>query len=396
MIEYEDLKNALAHVQKPCAFLHLEALNANINAIKNNAGDKKIRVASKSIRSLPVLKYIFEQSDVFQGIMCFTADEAMYLYEEGLDDLLIAYPLWDKGQLMALGDLMSKGANITIMIDSVAHIEHLLEIAQADKLIFNVCLDIDMSKDFGPLHFGVYRSPVRNMSDVIGVLEVLKKVKDKIRLVGVMGYEAQIAGVTDRDPNARMRGLLVRQLKARSVKIIRDFRAKVIRAIEEFGFELQFVNGGGTGSLHLTREEAAVTEVTVGSGFFNSHLFDKYADFKYAPAVGFACEIVRIPEADIYTCLGGGYVASGPTAQDKQPEIFLPEGAAFIATEGVGEVQTPIKYKGPIPLNHGDPIVFRHSKAGELCERFSELIVIENKQVKTTFSTYRGDGKCFL
>lgn len=87
---------------------------------------------------------------------------------------------------------------------------------------------------------------------------------------------------------------------------------------------------GGSGRLKSTD----ITEVTVGSGFFNSHLFDKYNDFQYRPTAGYAFEITRKPKKSIYICLGGDYDASGPAGTDKIPEIYLSGGNTLIKNEG--------------------------------------------------------------
>ena len=59
-------------------------------------------------------------------------------------------------------------------------------------------------------------------------------------------------------------------------------------------------------------------------------------------------------------------------------------------------MQTPIRYNGPEKLQLGDPIFLRHAKAGELCERFTHLLVVADGALVDTFTTYRGDGQCFL
>ncbi|HEY7413586.1 MAG TPA: amino acid deaminase/aldolase, partial [Ktedonobacteraceae bacterium] len=217
-----------------------------------------------------------------------------------------------------------------------------------------------------------------------------------IWLDGFMGYEGQIAGVGDRMPGQGLKNLLVRQLKRRSVHELAERRAALASLIASYGLQLRFVNGGGTGSMHTTRTESVVTEITVGSAFYAPALFDYYRDFRYQPAAGYAIEIVRHPKPSIYTCSGGGYIASGATGNEKQPAPYLPRGARLDALEGAGEVQTPIKYKGPIPLQLGDPIFMRHSKAGELCERFTHLLLVSHGDIKDEVTTYRGDGQCFI
>ena len=395
MEKYELYKKALEYVTKPCAFVDVDSLNKNMKAITRGARHKKIRIASKSIRSVQVLKDILAYSTVFQGIMCYTGEEALYLYEQGLDDLLIAYPIWDEATLRTICHQVKLGATITVMIDSVEHISRLEKIAQEEAGSFYVCMDIDLSSQIYGIHFGVYRSPIRTVNEAKALVEKMLQ-SPYITLDGIMGYEAQIAGVTDADPKQVAKGWLIRQMKKKSAKEVVKKRKLVMKMLNKAKVSLRFVNGGGTGSLHRTAKERVVSEVTVGSGFFHSHLFDKYKDFQYEPAAGFAVTITRIPEKHIYTCFGGGYVASGAVGEDKLPEVFLPNGANLIKNEGVGEVQTPIKYNGAIPLTYGDPIFFRHSKAGELCERFNTLYMIQDGKVVATYNTYRGDGKCFL
>lgn len=395
MLSYEAIRKTLQSVQKPCAFLHVESLENNIETILDMSGDKKIRVASKSIRSVGVLKRIMDHSDRFQGVMCFTAEEAIYLYERGFDDLLIAYPVWDEKLLRQVCMLVKEGAIITVMVDSVEHINRLVSIAEEEQGTFLVAIDIDLSSDFPGLYFGVYRSPLRTVDHVLKLVQEIVR-SPYIKLDGIMGYEAQIAGVVDAAPGQMIKNSIVRFLKKRSIKEISKKRSTIMKALQQEEVSLRFVNGGGTGSLTSTRKERYVTEVTAGSGFYNSHLFDKYENLQLSPAVYFATEITRKPQANIYTCAGGGYVASGAAGVDKLPEVYLPQGAKLTKNEAVGEVQTPIIYEGSINLTHGDPIIFRHSKAGEICERFQQLYIIDENKIVGKETTYRGDGKCFL
>jgi len=395
MRKYEYYKEALSTVHKPCAFIDGELFQQNIHTIKDNANKKKIRIASKSIRSVDILKMIFEVSPIFQGVMCYTAEEAIFLHENGLDDLLIAYPIWNEKELRKICRLTKNGATITVMVDCMEHIERLEMIALEESGQFLVCVDVDLSTNIFGLHFGVYRSPLKTIEETVDFIERIVQ-SSYVTLDGIMGYEAQIAGVTDNDPSQKLRSSLIRLLKRKSSKIVIEKRELLVEQLNKRNIPLRFVNGGGTGSLHQTSKEEGVTEVTVGSGFYNSHLFDKYEALQLQPAVGFAIEITRIPQYNMYTCFGGGYVASGAVSKDKLPEIFLPKGARLTKNEGVGEVQTPIVYDGPIDLNIGDPIFLRHSKAGELCERFHELNVIQDGKVTHTFRTYRGEGQCFL
>lgn len=379
----------------PLAFVDLDLLDENIKSILQRAGDKKIRLASKSIRCRYVLDYIFASSDRFKGIMCYTAGEAAWLAQLGYDDLLIGYPTANTHDLKLLVKQVSAGKKIFPMIDDLAQAKLLNDIAKAMNTQVHICLDIDMSTDFPGIHFGVFRSPVHSLDDVIQLADGIEKL-DHIRIHGIMGYEAQVAGMGDEVTGARLKNSVIKILKKRSHQDYKSRRQEIVEYLQSKGYHLELVNAGGTGSLEWSSEEPWVTEVTVGSGFYGPGLFDHYAHFKHLPAAGFVLQIVRLPKNGYFTCLGGGYIASGSTGVLKQPYPYLPTGIELIKNEGFGEVQTPIMYEGNIDLKIGDPVLFRHAKAGELCEHFNYLSVVKNNQLVEQTTTYRGDGKSFL
>ncbi|MED1408720.1 amino acid deaminase/aldolase [Bacillus paramycoides] len=379
----------------PCAFLDEVALERNIQSIIKLSGYKKIRIASKSLRSISIMKKILATNDCFQGIMCFSPREALFLIEQGFNDLLLGYPAYNERALYEISLLTKQGFIITCMVDCEENIVYLEKIAEKSSGCFRVCLDIDMSSRFFRLHFGVRRSPVK---DVQNALKIVEKVKASPYLIldGVMGYEAQIAGVGDDMPKQWLQNQLISYLKRKSVLEINKRRGNIVKEIQNLGVELRFVNGGGTGSIKSTEQDNSVTEITVGSAFYSPKLFDYYKEVKFQPAVGFALQVVRKPDRYIYTCLGGGYIASGVVGKDKEPEVWKPDGAKLLALEGAGEVQTPVYYNGDEQLYIGDTILLRHSKAGELCERFPVLYRIKQGEIVGEYSTYRGDNQCFL
>lgn len=395
MPNYQTWKALFAGRQMPFAFVDLDAFDQNIRALVDRAGDKQIRIATKSVRSRPLLQHILGAHSQIQGLMCFTGPEAVWLSQQGFDDLLLGYPIWQPEQIRAICTEVRQGKTITLMLDAVEQVAHLQALAQAEGVTLPVCLDIDLSVDFPGLHFGVWRSGVTTAEQALTIWRVIER-SPNLRLTGVMGYEAQIAGVGDNAPKNALRNRLIRWLKRRSLAQIVQRRSAIVQALQAGGAQLRFVNGGGTGSMETTRTEADVTEITVGSGFYAPALFDRYRAFRHEPAAGFAIAIVRQPKAGIYTCHGGGYIASGSVGVDKQPAIWLPEEAKLTALEGAGEVQTPVQYSGPEPLKLGDPIFLRHSKAGEICERFNTLLLVRGEQLVAEAPTYRGEGKCFL
>lgn len=379
----------------PFAFVDLDLLNANIREVATRAGGKHVRLASKSLRCVTMLRRIFAADSCFQGIMSYTAREAVFLASQGFDDLLVGYPAWNEHDLAVVARATAEGAHITLMIDSQEHIEQCERAARQHDVRLPLCLEIDMSLDVPGLHFGVWRSSVRSPEQARPIIEYIAS-SQHVYLDGVMGYEAQVAGVGDNFPGKAAKNAVVYRLKKRSIRDGAERRAAIVELVKSFGITPRFVNGGGTGSIDSTRKEDAVTEITVGSAFYSPALFDNYRDFRYRPAAAYAIEIVRHPHPHIYTCLGGGYIASGSIGPEKQPALYLPQGAKLEPNEGAGEVQTPVRYEGPVSLNIGDPIFLRHSKAGELCERFTHLLLVSNGAIVDEVTTYRGDGQCFI
>ncbi|RKP44284.1 amino acid deaminase/aldolase [Cohnella endophytica] len=381
----------------PFAYLDLDLLDYNIGEIAKAAGSKTVRLASKSIRSVEVLRHILQSDERYQGIMCYTAGEAAFLARQGFDDLLLGYPTWDDEGIRELVNLIGEGRRITFMVDCIEHVLRIEAIAQERGVRVPLCLDIDMSASYPGLRFGVWRSPLNGWDNVKPVVDVIVE-SSWAWLDGIMGYEAQIAGVGDQVPGAALKNSIVRYLKNRSIREVASRRGEIVQRIGELGISLRFVNAGGTGSFASSREESAVTELTSGSGFYSPLLFDHYQSFKYQPAAGFAVEIVRAPRNDIVTCLGGGYTASGAADPSKLPKPHLPAGLRLFPLEGAGEVQTPLLCSDEThrALKLGDPVFFRHAKAGELCERFDSLHVISNGTIVGEYSTYRGMGENFL
>ncbi len=394
MPTYTEYRELFGKMPMPFAFVNLDLFQQNVEEVAARAADKQIRVATKSVRSVAMLRHLKASSLPLSGWMCFTAQEALYLAEQGFDELLLGYPIWHPDAIQSVARAIGDGRRITLMLDSVDHVRHIANIAEQVGVRIPVCIDIDMSTEHVGFHFGVRRSPVRAPESALTVAkEILAS--PWLILDAIMGYEAQIAGVIDNFPGQAPKNAIIRALKRQSIPRIAERRAKVVAEIEALGVNLRVVNGGGTGSMVSTCSESCVTEVTVGSGFYSPGLFDHYRQFRFQPAAGFAVEIVRRPGPNLYTCAGGGYIASGAVGVEKLPLPFLPEGLQLLPLEGAGEVQTPLRYAGS-ELNLGYPVFFRHSKAGELCERFTHLYLVSGGQVVDKVTTYRGDGQCFL
>ncbi|WP_375493077.1 alanine racemase [uncultured Jatrophihabitans sp.] len=382
MTDLAALTRATAELDPPLAALDVPALFANAADLVRRAGGRPVRVASKSVRCRAVLDSVLALPG-FAGVMGYSLREAIWLVRCGARDVLLGYPTADRAALAELAADESLAYAITLMVDDVAQLELIRTVAPDAPL--RVCLDIDASLRIGRAHLGVRRSPVR---DEAGAAALARAAADRgFHVVGVMFYEAQIAGLPDTSPAVRL-------VKRRSAAELAQRRQRVVHAVEKTVGALELVNGGGTGSLEVTSADPVVTEVTAGSGLFVPGLFDRYRAFAPRPSLYFALPVVRRPAPGIATLFGGGYAASGPAGKSRLPRIVT-DGLALLGTEGAGEVQTPVRGRGARALQVGDRVWLRHAKAGELAERFDTVHMVDGDVLTQSVPTYRGEGRTF-
>jgi D-serine deaminase-like pyridoxal phosphate-dependent protein len=389
---------ATAHLEPPFAVVDLAALRANAESMRLRAAGTPIRLASKSVRCRELIGRVLRM-DGFRGVLAFTLPEALWLAEQGVSDqILVGYPTADRAALAQLAGSPAAAASVAIMVDCPEHLDMIEKAAAsvAEPQQVRVCIDIDASYVAlgGLLRAGAYRSPIRTPGDAAALASAVVA-RPGLRLVGLMAYEAQIAGVGDRPAGRPLYSLAIRYMQRQSGAELARRRTAIVAAVRDVA-PLEFVNGGGTGSLEKTAAEPAVTEIGAGSGLYQPRLFDSYRGFRGRPAAFFALPVVRKPGRRVVTALGGGYLASGPADQARLPAPYLPAGLRLDRREGAGEVQTPLLGAAADRLQIGDRVWLRHAKAGELCERFSELHLIEANAVVATVPTYRGEGKTFL
>ncbi|MEE1752591.1 amino acid deaminase/aldolase [Streptomyces sp. SP18CS02] len=387
---------ATAHLDAPVAVVDLEAFDANADDLVRRAGGKPIRVASKSVRCRALLERVLAREG-FAGIMSFTLAESIWLARAGFDDVLLAYPSADRSGFAELaGDAKLAGA-VTVMVDDPVQLDLIDRARDGGGEEIRVCLELDTGLRLlgGRVRIGALRSPLREPAHLAELARSVDR-RPGFRLVGLMAYEGHVAGVGDSVAGRPVRSRAVRLMQSAARRELAVRRAAVVRAVRAVAPGLEFVNGGGTGSVQHTAAEAAVTEIAAGSGLYVPRLFDNYTAFAGRPAALFAQPVVRRPGVGVVTVLGGGYPASGAPGADRLPVPYLPEGLRYDRDEGAGEVQTPLLGSAADDLLIGDKVWFRHAKAGELCERFDELRLIEGDRITATVPTYRGEGRTFL
>lgn len=391
---WDGLTHATREHSAPVIALSAEALSHNAHDMLRRAGGLPIRVASKSVRVRSVLDAVLALPG-YRGVLGYSLAEAIWL-SETIDDIVVAYPTADRAAITALAADARAAERVTLMVDSPEQLDLIDSVvAPSKRPNIRLCLDFDASWRSRALgHIGVFRSPIFTATALRAFAEHILA-RPGFTVVGVMSYEAQIAGVGDSPIGKPAAGVVMRAMQRASRAELTERRASALSAIREV-VDLEFVNGGGTGSIERTVSEGGITEVAAGSGLFGSHLFDNYRDFTPAPAVAFALDVVRRPNADTATLLGGGWVASGPAGVDRLPQLVWPAGLRYAPREAAGEVQTPVVGAAARDMRVGDRVWLRHTKSGEPMEHGNAVVPVADGVAGDAEPTYRGEGKCFL
>ena len=395
---YDRYEATFEGIEPPFAFVDLDALAANADSMLDRAAGKPIRLATKSIRCREVIERIQRRDERFGSLLCFSVAEALMLARAGQRDVLLAYPSVDRRAISELARLAAEdpeGAPI-LLVDDAVQLDLIEGALGRGRARIEVAIDVDVGFHAlrGAVQIGPKRSPLRTPQAARDLAAEIAT-RPGLRLVGLMAYEGQVAGVGDATPGQALKNLGIRRMQRASIAEIRERRAAIVDAVEEVA-PLRFVNGGGTGSLATTAAERAVTELAAGSGFYAPALFDSYSHFELEPAAAFVLPIVRRPAPGVVTALGGGYVASGAPGPDRLPVPWLPPGLRLDRNEGAGEVQTPLLGQAALSLRIGDRVYMRHAKAGELCERFDRLLLVAGNEIVAEAPTYRGEGLTYL
>ena len=163
---------------------------------------------------------------------------------------------------------------------------------------------------------------MRTPEDAVSLAQCIERTPG-VELVGCMFYEAQIAGVPDSTPGHRL-------MKWASMREIEGRRRAVVDALQAYS-DLEIINGGGTGSAHISGRDGVLGDIAVGSGLFAPRLFDGYRALRTEPACWFVSPVVRKPDPQTAVTYSGGYIGSGPPSRSRVPVPVHPRGLKSVS-----------------------------------------------------------------
>ena len=356
MTDLDGLTTATAHLDPPLAALDLAALQANAADLVRRAAGKPVRVASKSVRCRHVLDLALATPG-FGGVMGYSLREAIWLVRSGVRDVLIGYPTRGPRRAGRTGrptrarrgdhaDGRRPGA-------AAAHPggrRHGTAAGLPGRR--RVAADRPRAPRRAALA-AAHARPRRRRWPAIARTE-------GFRVVGVMFYEAQIAGLPDSSPAVR----LVKQRSAAELAVRRGAGGRRGRGRRSAR------SNSSTPAARAASRSAPTTRASPRSprapGCTCRRCSTTTARSQPRPSLYFALPVVRRPARGIATLFGGGYVASGPAGSRGCPSRSR-RGLQAAGHRGRRRgADAGARTRRPRGLQIGDRVWFRHAKAGEM------------------------------
>ena len=287
---YEELKELVDGYKFPMVICDIDAFNQNLEKVGNylKKVKKNLRLCTKSIRVPELIKQV-EEKDFVNGLFTYNSAEALFYAEKyRIKDILLGYPTMSSIDAEELCKAASiEGVVITVMVDSVSHLNLLEETASKYNVTLKIIIEADVADKFFRTNVGVYRSPLRKPEDVVNIAREIDK-RHHLQYRGIMGYEAQNASIGDTS-------VFMRWIKKRSRKHVNQWRQEIIDSLKREGYEPEIVNGGGSGCFQETAAESSITEIGIGSLLFKSHIFDAINSLdEFIPSLFFVLQVVFV------------------------------------------------------------------------------------------------------
>ena len=379
--DYAYYCRALADQELPLSYLDLDLLERNIRSTLERSGNKKLRIDARLLQCPELLQRVMRSNARFRGIRCSTVNEALHLSAwSDLDDLLIAYPTVQAAALERVARAIGEGHRLTLTVDSAHHLGPVAHAATGAGVTIPVCVEMDLTVATLGFRGAARHTAIRSIDALLELVERIDR-QSGVELRGVLLQDWH------RKPLSEwMTGhpASAGQSSPRSqIEPLRARRHEMVDALKRAGHEELLVNGGGVAGMAFNASHLAVTEITVGRALLGLDPEDPAE----IPAAGYAAEVIRHPDHELYVCLVGGHTATHLADPQYLPQPYLPRGAELDELHGSADAQLPIRYAGHLAL--GDLVFLHPRSSNELWERFAHLTLVQHGTIIGRAETYR-------
>jgi D-serine deaminase-like pyridoxal phosphate-dependent protein len=262
----------IEELDTPSLTVDLDVFDGNVRLCMERLSRVRVRPHLKTAKSPEVARLLLRAGAV--GICVAKLSEAEVMLNAGIDDVLITTELAGPIKARRFARLIGRwpDARVSVVVDSWEGASALdAELPRAvDALI-----DVNVAQD----RCGVAPADALALADRIQTLE-------RLRLVGLQGYEGNLQHVRDAGERRRLCDAAMTRLAA----AVDDLRAG--------GYTVDVVTTGGTGTAEFCASHESVTEVQPGSFIFMDADYLDTGSVPYRPALAALATVISRPTAD--------------------------------------------------------------------------------------------------
>jgi D-serine deaminase-like pyridoxal phosphate-dependent protein len=231
-------------LETPAVVVDLDILEANIARLANYARSHNLRLRPHTkTHKIPEIARMQIDAGA-HGITVAKSQEAEVMVDAGLDEVLVAYPVFGEAKAKRLAALASR-ARITVAVDSVVTATALSDAVQAAGSNIDLLVELDV---------GMRRCGVGSAEDAENLAKRIDSLPG-VRFAGLNLYPGHIwAQPAD---------------QAAPLKEVSDRLAEVLDRLSRSGLDCEVVSSGSTPTALQSHLVSGVTEIRPGTYVFN-------------------------------------------------------------------------------------------------------------------------------
>lgn len=250
-------KHARQQLNTPALILDIAKFEGNIAAMASYAKTAGIslRPHVKCHKSINIAKQQIEAGAI--GISCATLGEAETMGSAGIDNILLTSPITTPEKIKRFQVLSHKLKWVAVVIDNIQNARALSDVAEHNKQIFNILIDIDP---------GMHRTGVARAQDAVNLAIACASLRG-LNYEGLQCYAGMAQHVE-----------IYEDRKEHSLSAVGSL--KTIKAdLKKHGLTTNIITGSGTGTFDIDTDAGLFTELQVGSYIF---MDSQYSRLKHA------------------------------------------------------------------------------------------------------------------
>ena len=379
--------------------IDLDRLDNNMAVVRKTLGnDFKLRIVTKSLPSIDLLKYLMEKGNT-NRLMLFSEPfigEVLANFSPDSVDILLGKPI----PADAFARLTEKKGWNTVnwLVDTKERLNEYIAIAKKKDTPVKLSIEIDVG-----LHRGGFETPAQ-LGEAV---EIIKQNSKYVQLTGLMGYDGHVPFVPfyiNKDNTIKRAFVKVQNLYTAFVdELKKHYDAPFINSLT--------FNSGGTRTYFYYPSYKSITpvnDIAMGSGFLCPAQFPELLALGHQPALFLSSPVLKkietskLPHAEklsplvnfwdpnlkvSYYMLGGGWPGQPVAPAGIKKNYFWDEND--LGYSNLLPNQAILSSSDENNLNVGD-FVFSHAWEGDGMLAFKQVELYRQPKIVDEWDTYKG------